>query len=146
MTQTDSVPEPSSTILDRAVLDKLADVHGIDPLRPSQDGSAVEISDETVAKLLRALNVNISAELNSRPDDEEGRPSVPQTATACFVSDILSSERVWGVSLQLYELRSERNWGIGDFEDLRVMIDLVASLGGDFIGLNPLHAPFLADA
>jgi hypothetical protein len=59
MTQTDSVPEPSSPRLDRAVLDQLADVHGIDQLRPSPDGPGVKISDETVAKLPRALNVNI---------------------------------------------------------------------------------------
>ncbi|MGI2034197.1 4-alpha-glucanotransferase [Rhizobium panacihumi] len=146
MTQTDKVPDPSSPVLDRAVLDQLADEHGIDPLRPLPDGSEVKISQETVAKLLRALNVDMSAEITSKPEAEDGRPSARQTASTCFVPDFLSSERVWGVSLQLYELRSERNWGIGDFEDLRVMIDLVASLGGDFIGLNPLHAPFLADA
>jgi 4-alpha-glucanotransferase len=62
-----------------------------------------------------------------------------------YLPDVLEKERVWGISLQLYELRSRRNWGIGDFEDLIAMIRLANSLGADFVGLNPLHAPFLSD-
>lgn len=143
MMRTNSTHEPSSTGRDENGVDRLADMYGIDPKRPTADGTTVEVSHETKTKLLRALNVDISGSVKARPE-----PDTPSfgTATACFVPEFLSKERVWGVSLQLYELRSERNWGIGDFEDLRVMIDLVASLGGDFIGLNPLHAPFLADA
>ncbi|AYD05168.1 4-alpha-glucanotransferase (plasmid) [Neorhizobium sp. NCHU2750] len=146
MTQTKIAPDISSSVPDRDVLDRLAEAHGIDPARPTPDGPAVTISQETKAKLLRALNVDIAAEPTSWPVASNPRAPGSEEATTCFVPEFLSSERVWGVSLQLYELRSARNWGIGDFEDLRVMIDLVASLGGDFIGLNPLHAPFLADA
>ncbi len=146
MMLTNTTPDPSSTGRDKNVVDRLADMHGIDPKRPTPDGKTVEVSHKTKTKLLRALNVDVTDEVTSTPDAECMRPSASNTASACFVPDFLSSERVWGVTLQLYELRSERNWGIGDFEDLRAMIDLVASLGGDFIGLNPLHAPFLADA
>ena len=49
--------------------------------------------------------------------------------------------RVAGVAVSLYGVRSERNWGCGDFRDLRDVIDWVSSeLGASFVGLNPLHA------
>ncbi len=131
--------------LNGSALDQLALEHGIDLKRPTPNGQTVEISDDTKRKLLHALNVQPGSQAPG-PDDRNIKRHVLQTATRCFIPNFLSSERVWGVSLQLYELRSQRNWGIGDFEDLRVIIDLVASLGGDFVGLNPLHAPFLADA
>lgn len=51
-------------------------------------------------------------------------------------------DRCWALAVQLYGVRSARNWGIGDFTDLEGLIDLAAQLGADSIGLNPLHALF----
>jgi 4-alpha-glucanotransferase len=51
-------------------------------------------------------------------------------------------ERGWLMAVQLYGVRSARNWGIGDFTDLEALIELAGDLGADGVGLNPLHALF----
>ncbi len=51
-------------------------------------------------------------------------------------------DRCWLLAVQLYGVRSARNWGIGDFTDLEGLIELAASLGADGVGLNPLHVLF----
>jgi 4-alpha-glucanotransferase len=51
-------------------------------------------------------------------------------------------DRCWLMAVQLYGVRSARNWGIGDFTDLEGLIDLARQLGADGVGLNPLHALF----
>ncbi len=53
--------------------------------------------------------------------------------------------RVWGLAIQLYALRSGRNWGIGDFTDLAHVVGWASRLGASIIGINPLHALFLHD-
>src|SRR5687768_14235808 len=62
---------------------------------------------------------------------------------ACYKPPAIEGEgRVWGFALQLYGLRSERNYGIGDFGDLRRVIEICAEAGGSTLLLNPLHALF----
>jgi 4-alpha-glucanotransferase len=51
-------------------------------------------------------------------------------------------DRCWLLAVQLYSVRSARNWGIGDFADLEGLIALSAGLGAGGVGLNPLHALF----
>jgi 4-alpha-glucanotransferase len=59
------------------------------------------------------------------------------------ISDQPHSEektKTWGLSLNLYALASQRNWGIGDFTDLKKLGEWAADLGCGFIGINPLHS------
>jgi (1->4)-alpha-D-glucan 1-alpha-D-glucosylmutase len=65
---------------------------------------------------------------------------------ACYRPPRLDDDaRVWGWSVQLYGLRSPRNWGVGDFGDLLALIDVAALRGASAVGLNPLHARFAHD-
>ncbi|MBU2851638.1 malto-oligosyltrehalose synthase [Acidithiobacillus ferrivorans] len=62
---------------------------------------------------------------------------------ACYTPEaIQASRKVWGPALQLYALRSGRNWGMGDFSDLLQVLDFAAQSGAELVGLNPLHALF----
>lgn len=54
-----------------------------------------------------------------------------------------SGPGVWGIGVQLYALRSDYDWGIGDFGNLADFVRRAATDGADAVGLNPLHALFL---
>ena len=65
------------------------------------------------------------------------------TPGRCWLPPALAEgRRLWGIAAQLYLLRSASDWGIGDFGDLRSLVELAAARGADVIGLNPLHAMF----
>jgi 4-alpha-glucanotransferase len=59
-----------------------------------------------------------------------------------YVPDRLAADgKTAGVNVALYGLRSQRNWGCGDFTDLRELGEWAYRDGGfSFIGVNPLHA------
>ncbi len=62
---------------------------------------------------------------------------------SCYRAPVLEqARRVWGPAVQLYAIRSGRNWGIGDFADLAALVEITAELGGSLVGLNPLHSLF----
>lgn len=64
-------------------------------------------------------------------------------AKAYLPAGLQSGRRIAGVGLALYGVRSEKNWGVGDFSDLTKIIDWAhEDLNVDFIGLQPLHALF----
>jgi 4-alpha-glucanotransferase len=46
----------------------------------------------------------------------------------------------WLLAVQLYGIRSRRNWGHGDFSDLKALLELAARSGAAGVGINPLHA------
>ncbi|HXX84928.1 MAG TPA: 4-alpha-glucanotransferase [Casimicrobiaceae bacterium] len=62
---------------------------------------------------------------------------------SCYCPDALrDGGRVWGPAVQLYGLRSQRNWGIGDFTDLKTLAEQWTARGAALVAINPLHALF----
>ena len=82
----------------------------------------------------------------SADDDEFARSRIIVAPEACYTpNEIKEGKKIWGLSVQLYCVRSENNWGIGDFSDLSQLIEKAAGVGADFIGLNPIHALYPAN-
>ncbi|MEW6745774.1 MAG: 4-alpha-glucanotransferase [Planctomycetota bacterium] len=54
--------------------------------------------------------------------------------------ELVGERRALGLWANLYALRSAKNWGVGDLRDLREVVEWCGRMGGDFVGLNPLHA------
>lgn len=118
---------------------KLADrarAYGIQPEFSLVGDVVRQAPPETLEKLLQAFGADRHPPLAEAP-----RLEAPEGAK-CHVP---GEGRHWGIALQLYQLKSARNWGIGDFADLEDLAKVAASAGAGFLGLNPLHALFLAD-
>ena len=60
----------------------------------------------------------------------------------CWLPDRVEGGH-WGIAVQLYLVRSATNWGIGDFSDLKKLVEIAGAHGCGLIGLNPLHQMFL---
>ena len=53
----------------------------------------------------------------------------------------MSQRRAWGLTTQLYSVRSQQSWGIGDLTDLEdLAVWSAAEHQADFVLINPLHA------
>ena len=53
------------------------------------------------------------------------------------------AEKRWGIFSPVYALRSEHNWGVGDFADLDELIDFTHQANGHAVATLPLLANFL---
>jgi 4-alpha-glucanotransferase len=105
---------------------------GIEPEYYDVFGTRHAASRETLARLIAAISAG-----QARPGHCDEAAAEAQRA---FQGD---GRRLWAIAVQLYALRSRRNWGHGDFTDLSQLIAIAAAHGASAIGLNPLHALFM---
>jgi 4-alpha-glucanotransferase len=79
--------------------------------------------------------------LRARSGEEESSCTLIVTPDWLGLPERLGERRGWGFAAQLYSVRSEQSWGVGDLID---MTDLAvwsgAELGADYLLVNPLHA------
>lgn len=88
----------------------------------------------------------LDIQCDSRGEAVTGRSTIIVVPRRAFRPPLMEQgARLWGVSVQLYGLRSSRNWGIGDFTDLRELMEWAGHVGAAAVGVNPLHALFLDD-
>lgn len=130
-------------------LDRLAQACGIQLRYRSELGTWHSPSDEAKRATLAAMGIVARDTTQLDTELAEALPPLsdeltPPVGRRCFLPDWLREDRAWGVTCQLYGLRSNRNHGIGDFEDLARLAETLAADGADFIGVNPLHALFTA--
>jgi 4-alpha-glucanotransferase len=46
-------------------------------------------------------------------------------------------DRIWGLFIPLYALRSAHNWGVGDFSDMETLMQWAQTQGGGLVGTLP---------
>ncbi|MBJ7384263.1 MAG: 4-alpha-glucanotransferase [Mycolicibacterium sp.] len=79
--------------------------------------------------------------LHVRAGSREDTATVIVTPTTLPLPARLAVGRSWGLATQLYSVRSDRSWGIGDLTDLTDLAVWSAGVhGAGFILVNPLHA------
>lgn len=79
--------------------------------------------------------------LSAGKEAREAEQSLIIVPERCLTpDDLLGGRRVFGIIANLYSVRSERNWGVGDLEDLARLLVWSGTVGAEFVGVNPLHA------
>jgi 4-alpha-glucanotransferase len=112
-------------------LTELAARWGIEPSYLDIQGRRRDADEGTIRRIVEALSAR-----GNQPTSVLERAREP---TLAFQGD---GRKCWVLAVQLYGVRSRRNWGHGDFSDLADLLEVIAGLGGAGIGLNPLHAQF----
>lgn len=123
-------------------------------------GDAVTVSDQQDIEGVRYIKTELSDAVkrtvgyysvkvicehpeNVFPEEKnriEKNAKVLITPDKCYIPLPLMEGKTWGITVNLYSVRSLRNWGIGDFTDLKKLIGFASELGAGFVGINPLHA------
>jgi len=115
--------------MDTAELKRSAAARGVAISYDAAPGRPVTVSAETIEAILAVLG---------------DPPAAPLPATGAELASLAApvpDQRSWGLTIQLYAVRSRASWGHGDFHDLADLASWSArELGAGFVLINPLHA------
>lgn len=110
--------------------------------RVSDTGERYVLDGTELARIEMRINTALSFgyySLTFKMDEDLFFSTLAVAPRRCFENAALSGGKVWGFNIQLYSLKSERNWGVGDFTDLSELVKIAARSGANVIGLNPLN-------
>ncbi|HWG15938.1 MAG TPA: 4-alpha-glucanotransferase [Streptosporangiaceae bacterium] len=114
---------------------RAAQARGVATSYNASHGREVTVAPATIEAILAALG-------DPPPTRSTGaaEPDAETTARAEAVAPA-PQRRSWGLTIQLYAVRSAASWGHGDFRDLADLASWSArELGAGFVLINPLHA------
>ncbi len=105
---------------------------------PSPGAGRLVLEDETALAVEHTFSQDLPLGYHRwyQNDDDQWRPVIV-CPRHCFLPDPLC---MWGWAIQLYSVRSQRSWGIGDLADLRHFGHWASELGAGLILLGPLNA------
>jgi 4-alpha-glucanotransferase len=115
--------------MDSPELLREAQARGVATSYHASQGREAEVAPETIEAILAALGDPPAQAIPAAPAaDVEAVAPAPQN-------------RLWGLTIQLYAVRSRASWGHGDFRDLADLATWSArELGAGYVLINPLHA------
>jgi 4-alpha-glucanotransferase len=120
-----------------------AEAAGIAPRYLDWREQWTEVSAETLAAILAALDAVPQPPRERREAGPHGSagPAPGRDGATVPAKPRVPSGRSWGLTVQLYSVRSRRSWGHGDLRDLADLASWSArDLGAGFVLINPLHA------
>jgi 4-alpha-glucanotransferase len=84
---------------------------------------------------------DLTLKVRSGGQDETGWTRLIAAPPEAYAPEwVQQGHRHWGFNLPLYALKSQTNWGVGDFADLSAVMRWAGDLGAAFVGINPLHS------
>jgi 4-alpha-glucanotransferase len=120
-----------------------AEAAGIAPCYLDWREQRTEVSAETLTAILAALDAVPGPAGQRRAPGQRGGPDTQRRSGDATIParPRVPGGRSWGLTVQLYSVRSRGSWGHGDLHDLAELAGWSArDLGAGFVLINPLHA------
>lgn len=110
----------------------------------AEDGAIISVECEAAPRGAKLRAIEIPGYYVLESGDE--RVTLAIAPPRCFtITDMAGSERLWGLAVQTYGLRSPGDCGIGDTAGVASLAGEAAKLKVEALALSPMHALFSAN-